>query len=156
MVSVCQCPRETWIQSQFESYQRLKKWYLMLPCLTFSIIRYRSRVKWSNPGKGVAPSLTPRCSSYRKGRLGVTLDFEHQQLMTLFCADIIRDSVSLLNFPLTNQVISSSIINIGFFWNFILPFKYFRNVKLNKKSSDWDFLIENFKSVFNYIERICN
>ena len=36
-----------------------KKWYLMSPCLTLSIIRYRSRVKWSNPGKRVAPSPTP-------------------------------------------------------------------------------------------------
>ena len=31
--------------SQVESYQRLKKWYLMLPCLALSIIRYGSRVK---------------------------------------------------------------------------------------------------------------
>ena len=44
---------ETGVQSQVESYQRLKKWYLMPPCLTFSIIR----VKWSNPGKGVVPPL---------------------------------------------------------------------------------------------------
>ena len=43
--------RETWVQSQVESYQRLKKWYLMPPCLTLSIIRYGSRVKYSNPGK---------------------------------------------------------------------------------------------------------
>ena len=57
--------RETGVQSQFESYQSLKKkWYLIPPCLTLSIIRYVSRVKWSNPGKGVAPSPTPRCSSY--------------------------------------------------------------------------------------------
>ena len=54
--------RETWVQSQVESYQRLKKWYLVPPCLTLSIIRYGSRVKWSNPGKGVAPSPTPWCS----------------------------------------------------------------------------------------------
>ena len=26
------------------------KWYLIPPCLTLSIIRYGSRVKWSNPG----------------------------------------------------------------------------------------------------------
>ena len=58
--------RETWVQSQVESYQRLKKWYLMPPCLTISVIRYRSRVKWNNPGKGVVPSLIPWCSSYRK------------------------------------------------------------------------------------------
>ena len=33
-------------------------------CLTLSIMRYVSRVKWSNPGKVVAPFPTPRCSSY--------------------------------------------------------------------------------------------
>ena len=38
-------------------------------------IRYGSRVKWSNPGNGVAPSPTPWCSSYRKGSLRVTLDY---------------------------------------------------------------------------------
>ena len=48
----------------------------MPPCLTLSIIRYGSRVKWSNPGKGVAPS--PWCSSYRKGNLRVTLDYGRQ------------------------------------------------------------------------------
>ena len=47
---------ETGVPSEVESYQRLKKWYLMLPCLTLSIIRYGSRVKWSNPGKWVAAS----------------------------------------------------------------------------------------------------
>ena len=29
--------------------------------------QYKVRVKWRNLGKGVAPSLTSRCSSYRKG-----------------------------------------------------------------------------------------
>ena len=43
------------------------KWYLIPPCLTLSNTRYVSKVKWSNPGKGVAPSPTPRCSSYEKG-----------------------------------------------------------------------------------------
>ena len=48
------------------------QWYLMPPCLTLSIIRYRSRVKWSNTGKGVVPSPTPWCSCYRKGNLRVS------------------------------------------------------------------------------------
>ena len=56
--------RETGVQSQVESYQRLKKWYLIHPCLTLSIISYVSRVKCSNPGKGVVPPLTTCCSSY--------------------------------------------------------------------------------------------
>ena len=55
--------RETRVQSQVVLYQKLKKWYLMPPSLILGIIRYGSRVKWSNPHKGVAPSPTPRCSS---------------------------------------------------------------------------------------------
>ena len=51
-----------------------KKWYLMLPCLILSIIRYISRVKWSNPGNGLAPSPTLWCSSYWKGSLRVNPD----------------------------------------------------------------------------------
>ena len=61
--------QETGVQSQVKSYQRLKKWYLILPCLTLSIIRYGSRVKWSNPEKGVVPFPTHWCSSYLKGKL---------------------------------------------------------------------------------------
>ena len=67
--------RETWVQS---SYQRLWKWYLIPPCLTLGNIRCVSRVKWRNPGKGVAPSPTPQCSSYWKGSLPVALDYSHQ------------------------------------------------------------------------------
>ena len=72
--------QETRVHSRVESYQRLKKWYLMPPCLVLSTIRWGSRVKWSNPGKGVAPSPTPQCRSYRKGSLWVTLDYGRQQL----------------------------------------------------------------------------
>ena len=69
---------ETRVQSQVESYQRLKKWYLMLPCLTLTIIKWGSRVKWSNPGNGVVPSPTLWCSSYWKGSLLVAN-------LTLYC-----------------------------------------------------------------------
>ena len=55
-----------WVQSQFESYQTLKKWHLMTLCLTLSIIRYGSRVKWHNPGKEVVPSPTPWWSKLSK------------------------------------------------------------------------------------------
>ena len=74
---------ETGVQSQVESYQRLKKWYLMPPCLTLSIIRYGSRVKWNDPRKGVAPFYTLWCSSYWKGRLRVTLDYGRQLYLLL-------------------------------------------------------------------------
>ena len=67
--------RETVVQSQVESYQKLKKWYLMPPCKALSTIRWWSRVKWSNPGKGGTPSPTPQCSSYWKGSFLVTRDY---------------------------------------------------------------------------------
>ena len=92
--------RETWVQSQVESYQRLKKWYLMPPCLTLSIIRYGSRVKWSNSGKGVAPSPTPWCSSYRKGSLRVTLDYCRQFYL-------------LISISIRNEVLSQILKNIS-------------------------------------------
>ena len=38
------------------------------------------KVKWSNPGKGVAPSPISRCSSYWKESLLVALDFSHQDV----------------------------------------------------------------------------
>ena len=70
--------RETEVQSQVESYERLKKWYLISPCLTLSIVRYVPRVKWSNPRKGVAPSTTPRCCSNWKGNIRVYPDYGRQ------------------------------------------------------------------------------
>ena len=59
--------QETKVQSQVKSYQRLKKWYLMWPCLALRIIRYRSRVKWTNPENGVAPSLHLGVVAIEKG-----------------------------------------------------------------------------------------
>ena len=69
---------ETWVQSQVASYQRLLK-IVLDTSLTLSNIRYVSRVKWSNLGKGVVPSPTPRCSSCWKGSLLVALDYGRQQ-----------------------------------------------------------------------------
>ena len=43
------------------------KMALDISLLNTQLIRYVSRVKWSNPGKEVAPSLTPQCSSNWKG-----------------------------------------------------------------------------------------
>ena len=57
------------------------KLYLIPPCLTLSNTRYVSRVKWSNPRKGVARFPTPWCCSYWKGSLLVALDYGRQQLL---------------------------------------------------------------------------
>ena len=61
---------------------------MILPCLKLSNIRYVSRVKWRNPGKGVASFNTPRCCSYWKGSLLVTLDYSRQ--LYLLCWSIER------------------------------------------------------------------
>ena len=62
--------RETGVLSQVKSYKKLKKCYLISPCLTPSIIRHVSRVKWSNPGKWVAPSLHLGVVAIEKGAFG--------------------------------------------------------------------------------------
>ena len=62
-----------------------KKWYLMPPCLTLSIIRYGSRVKWSNPGKGVAPSPIPCVVAIEKGAFwSPTLLFTYFQIRAFY------------------------------------------------------------------------
>ena len=60
--------------SQVELYQTLKKMVLDATLLSTQHYKVRSRVKWSNPGNGVAPSPTPWYSSYWKGSLRVTLN----------------------------------------------------------------------------------
>ena len=64
---------ETEVHYQVKSYKRLKKWYLMQLCLTLNVIRFRSRVEWSNPGKEVSLSPTHWCCSYRKRAFGLPL-----------------------------------------------------------------------------------
>ena len=46
--------------------------------LTLSNIMHISTVKWSNQEKGVAPSPTPRCRTYWKRSLLVTLDYNRE------------------------------------------------------------------------------
>ena len=50
----------------------------MQPCLTLSIIRYVSRVKWTNLEKEIASFPTPPCRSLWKYSLRVTLDYGRQ------------------------------------------------------------------------------
>ena len=109
MVRVLVNGQETWVQSQVESYQRLKKWDLMPPCLTLSIIRYGSRVKWVNPGKGVVPSLTPWCSSYRKGSLRVTLDYGRQLYFLLFTLFYV---ISIIHLRYIREVFSDALSSL--------------------------------------------
>ena len=58
---------ETGVQFQVESYQRLKKWYLVLPSLTVIIIRYGSRVKWPIQGMEKHPLLDLGVVAIEKG-----------------------------------------------------------------------------------------
>ena len=68
------------------------------PCLTHSNTRYESRLKWSNPGKGLAPSHT--CSSYCKGSLRVVLVYG-RQLYIYFTFSYLRICWSLSIFSLS-------------------------------------------------------
>ena len=62
-----------------------QKWHLMLLCLTFIIIKYRSRLNWINPKNGVVSSSKPRCSSIKKRSLQIALDSGHRH--SFYCND---------------------------------------------------------------------
>ena len=53
---------------------------MVLDATLLNIQHYKegTRVKWNNPGNGVASFPTPWCSSYRKGSLRVNLDYGRQ------------------------------------------------------------------------------
>ena len=92
-----------------------KKWYLIPPCLTLSIIRYVSRVKWSNPGKGVVLSPMPRCSSYWKGSLRVTFDYSRQHYLLLYIYIYHYDvPLARINMTLGHHSLLSSIAPVRF------------------------------------------
>ena len=59
------------------------------PCLTLYNIKYGSRVKWRNPGKGVSSSSTPWCSSYQKGSFRITFDDSYIAILEIIkvCAN---------------------------------------------------------------------
>ena len=59
------------VQSQVESYQTLKK--MVLDATLLNTQHYKVRVKWSNPGKGVAPSLHFSVVAIEKGAFGSPL-----------------------------------------------------------------------------------
>ena len=54
---------KTGVQSQVASYQRLKKWYLMAPCLTLSITRLRIKGKFGQSRETSSALLYARCRS---------------------------------------------------------------------------------------------
>ena len=51
---------------------------------------YKARIKgkWSNPGKGVAPSSSPRYSTYCKGSLQVALDYGRPTYMYVYAEEV--------------------------------------------------------------------
>ena len=103
------------------------------PCLTLSIIRYVSRVKWSNPGKGVAPSPTPRCSSYWKGSLLVVLDYSRQ----LYFYYIILSMISMqyhMPFPTANALTGLPQGAVTFQWVFTVKQLQYVCIHINSQS----------------------
>ena len=48
---------------------------MVLDAALLNTQHYKIRIKWSNPGNGVAPSPTPQCRTYWKGSLRAILDF---------------------------------------------------------------------------------
>ena len=73
-------------------------------------IRYVSRVNWSNPGKGIAPS--PRCSSYWKRSLLVALDYCRQLYFYLCSTYVIYYEFSHVGFRMFSVNVRFCIWNL--------------------------------------------
>ena len=84
--------------------------------VTLSIIRYISRVKWRNSGKGVAPSPTLRCSSYWKRSFRVTLDYSRQ----LYLLYLLYDWLFRLNHHIAYIYYFLRLMN--FFFHIVGPY----------------------------------
>ena len=65
--------KETGVQPQVESFQRFQKTVLGASLLNMQHYKVQIKGKWRNPGKEIAPSSTPQCSSYWKRSLRVAL-----------------------------------------------------------------------------------
>ena len=85
---------ETRFQSQVKIYHRFKKWYLIPPCL-----KYISKVKWSNPRKGIMLSPTPLSNSSWKENLQVALDYNCQLyfIYIFWCSNTVVFSVRIFH-----------------------------------------------------------
>ena len=109
--------RETWVQSQVESYQRLKKMVLDASLLSTQHYKVRIKGKVEQSRKGVAPSPTYWCSSYRKGSLRVTLDYGRQLYLLIYIWDIhgvmvivVRKCTQWLKFKLWKRLFAFPIV----------------------------------------------
>ena len=96
---------------------KTQKWYLMSPFLTLSIIRYGSGVKFVNPGKGVAPSPTSWCCSYRIGSLQVTFDYSCQVYFCFFIASIYK--IETLQLEIKLHQVSKNILKYIYIYIYI-------------------------------------
>ena len=147
--------RETGVQSQVESYQRPKKCNLIPPCLTLSIIRYASRVKWSNLGNLVVHFPTPWCSSYWKGSLLVPLDKRKTTLLIYFlinaldsCSDTQFNPALFQAFRIVPRVHDNNPLILSFLTRFkcmfIFPFSFISNLR----NTEWQNLLNNKLTFF--------
>ena len=106
-VNCCPVACQTRIQYQVESYQRLKRCYLIPAWLT--LISYVSRVNWSNEGKVVALSSIPECSTKWKRSFRLAVD-DCSQLIYIYIY------IYIYIIPLWNKI----------FNNFNLEFLHYR------------------------------
>ena len=121
----CQWPVRLGFNPGFSHTKDTKKWYLIPSCLILIIVRYVSRVKWSNPGKGVAPSPTSQHSSYWKRSLQVTLDHGHQLHFFLYMIIIVGNAHSEhgsnpywnLSIKMSLKTKNNPFLGISFKWN---------------------------------------
>ena len=91
---------------------KTQKWYLMLPCLTLSILRYRSRIKWNNPRNEVMPSPVVAIEKETSGLPStVVTNFTYEERFSFLFLTIF-----MLSHVISSQFIAWSIHTVVFFF----------------------------------------
>ena len=91
--------QETGVQLQVESYQRLKKWYLIPPCLTLSTIRKGSSVNLGvvTIEKGAFGSSSTKVTNFTLLTMNISVYYESflKVLVNLLNSDIVVSEFEL-------------------------------------------------------------
>ena len=110
---------------------KTQKMALDAASLNTQYYKLKVRVKWNNPGKGVAPSSILRCNSYWKGNLRVALDYGCQLYLYSYLIQIICKQLYGFKYSYLIQMICKQLY--GFKYSYLIQiictqlygFKYF-------------------------------
>ena len=133
--------RETWVQFQVASYQRLK---MVLDTSLLKTQQYKVRIKGKVEQSWKRSSVLPRCSSYCKGSLLVAIDYGRQLYSLLQSKQEQLKDIAVKDIkPSANvkQIWNATLIwykhEFTFYWQHVISRKYYKCVYMRPPAACW-------------------